>query len=479
MSSDLNINRPTSRVTRVPGGSSTHMSGILGSSQDPFDAPWKKDSSAPAKGKEANKHLRIGLFGGGVVGGGTYELIKKCAKNGRFSSVGASMEIVKICVRDLKKPRDFVVDPAVTAFTTNYDDILEDASINVVVELMGGTTNAKDVVFKAISKGKDIVTANKALIASYLPELLTLLDTNPTVRFTYEAAVCGGIPIIRTLHSDFLSDSVTKVMGIMNGTTNFMLCKMEDEGADYGEVLKEAQALGFAEADPTADVEGHDVQAKIAILAKLCFGVTVPFNAVPTTGISSITSVDFQYARTLKSTIKLLGTANQNADGTLAVFVSACMVPLSSPLASAKGPGNMVLLNSENNTASTFAGPGAGRFPTANSVMNDLIRLSQNQTSDPFPVADPGVVLNADYSSRFYVRIKCSEGLGIIRKVGEAAEQAGMSIHAVLQDPIADYDCFDFVVTTEMVELSKVKAFAASVTKMDFSKDTPLYMPML
>jgi homoserine dehydrogenase len=389
------------------------------------------------------------------------------------------MEIVKICVRDLKKARDFEVDPAVTTFTTNYDDILEDKSINCVIELMGGTTRAKDVVFKAIANGKDVVTANKALIANYLPELLALLDANPAVRFTYEAAVCGGIPIIRALHSDFLSDSITKVMGIMNGTTNFMLCKMEDEGADYGDVLIEAQALGYAEADPTADVEGHDVQAKIALLAKLCFGISVPFADVPTTGISSITSADFAYAKTLKSTIKLLGTANQNADGTLAVFVSACMVPLTSPLASAKGPGNMVLINSENNTQSTFAGPGAGRFPTANSVMSDLIRLSQNISCDPFPVADPGIVLDPDYSSRFYVRIKCSDGLGIIRKVGEAAELAGVSVHAILQNPIVDRTCFDFVVTTEMVELSKVHAFAESVAVMDFSLEKPLFMPML
>ena len=138
---------------------------------------------------------------------------------------------------------------------------------------MGGITHAKDVVFKAIEKGKHVVTANKALIANYLPELLALLKSNPSVNFSYEAAVCGGIPIIRSLQSDYLSDSITKVMGIMNGTTNFMLCKMEDEGADYSTVLKEAQDLGFAEADPTADVEGHDVQAKIAILVSsfICF----------------------------------------------------------------------------------------------------------------------------------------------------------------------------------------------------------------
>jgi hypothetical protein len=213
-----------------------------------------------------------------------------------------------------------------------------------------------------------------------LTELQAALKENPSVSFNFEAAVCGGIPIIHTLQSDFLADRVTKVMGIMNGTTNFMLCKMEDEGAEYGAALAEAQSLGYAEADPTADVEGHDVQAKIALLTKLTFGKSVPFETVPTTGISKLKKVDFEYARTLKSTIKLLGTAVRNEDGSLAVFVSPTIVPLTSPLSSAKGPGNMVLMNSENLNTSNFAGPGAGRFPTANSVLNDLIRLSQVST---------------------------------------------------------------------------------------------------
>lgn len=472
MSNDIHLTRPSSRVAQAPGGATSISLG--------FDtATPTSPAAAPKMQPSSKRHLRIGLFGGGVVGGGTFELIKKCVENGRFAQVGCSMEIVKICVRDLNKPRDFTVDPNTTTFTTNYDDILEDKSINCVIELMGGTTHAKDVVFKAIEKGKHIVTANKALIASFLPELKALLKANPTVEFTYEAAVCGGIPIIHSLHSDFLSDSITKVMGIMNGTTNFMLCKMEDEGADYGAVLKEAQDLGFAEADPAADVEGYDVQAKIAILAKLAFGKDVPVTQVPTKGITEITSVDFAYAKTLKSTIKLLGTANMNADGTLAVFVSPTMVPLSSPLASAKGPGNMVLLNSENNTMSTFAGPGAGRYPTANSVINDLVRLSQDKALPPFAVNDETIQINADYLSRFYVRIKCSDGLGIIRKVGEAAETAGVSIHAILQDPILDHDCFDFVVTTEPVEMSKVAAFSAAVSQMTFAKGSPLYMPMI
>lgn len=155
--------------------------------------------------------------------------------------------------------------------------------------------------------------------------------------------MCGGIPIINTLHNDFLGDRITKIMGIMNGTTNFMLCKMEDEGADYNAALAEAQRLGFAEADPTADVEGHDVQAKIAILAKLSFGVTVPVDQIPTSGISALAAIDFSYAKAHNFTIKLLGTAGLNADGSLAVYVTPSFVSLV-PFSTAKGPGNLVSL---------------------------------------------------------------------------------------------------------------------------------------
>ena len=176
--------------------------------------------------------------------------------------------------------------------------------------------------------------------------------------------------------------------------------------------------LGFAEADPTADVEGHDVQAKISLLAKLCFGVTVPWKNVPTVGISKLSSVDFEYASILKSTIKLVGTATTNPDHSLAVFVSPVMVPLTSPLASAKGPGNMVMISSANLSNSTFAGPGAGRYPTANSILNDIIRIGLNKTIEPFPLSID-LVINNDYVSHFYVRIKCSDGLGIIKSVGE------------------------------------------------------------
>ena len=188
--------------------------------------------------------------------------------------------------------------------------------------------------------------------------------------------------------------------------------------------------------------------------------------------------VDFEYAKTLRSTIKLVGTAVANADGSLAVFVAPNMLPLASPLASAKGPGNMCVVSSENMGVTTLAGPGAGRFPTANSILNDLVRLAQGKTCPPFPLTS-STPLNNDYVARFYVRVKCSDGLGIIRAVGEAAEASGVSIYAILQNPITSRENMDFVVTTEDVRLSQVQAFAARIANMPFALGDPLFMPIL
>jgi homoserine dehydrogenase len=234
--------------------------------------------------------MKIGLCGAGVVGGGVYDILRKCIQLGRFSSIRVSLEISKICVRSHSKSRDFNPEPN-CRIVTNYLEIIEDPEIDIVVELIGGTGDAKDIVLGALRAGKHVVTANKALIAHYLPEIQQVLQENPSASFQFEAAVCGGVPIIHSLQTDFLADSIHKVMGIMNGTTNFMLCKMEAEHAKFSEVLQLAQQLGYAEADPKADVDGLDVQAKLCLLTKLAFGVTVPFNEIPTTGISNITPV--------------------------------------------------------------------------------------------------------------------------------------------------------------------------------------------
>jgi len=214
---------------------------------------------------------------------------------------GTTLEICKICVRDASKKRDFEI-PAGCEITDKYDDILKDDSIDMVVEVMGGTTDAKDVVYASLTAGKDVVTANKALIAAYLPEIEKILqdvnkDRDDNVEFRYEAAVCGGIPVIRSLQSDFVGDEITMLSGIINGCTNFMLTAMDQNGKSYDEALAQASELGYAEADPTLDVGGFDARSKLRILMRLGFGVEVEESEISCRGITELTKLDFEYAK--------------------------------------------------------------------------------------------------------------------------------------------------------------------------------------
>lgn len=245
----------------------------------------------------ASKVIKLGLVGGGTVGGGIVEILSR--KHEFVSSaLGVDVQVSKIVVGNPDKPRDFEV-PSGCEITTDVKSVLEDPEIDVVVEVMGGVTLAKDVVVGAIKAGKHIVTANKALIAQDLPELESLLASvnagrEAPVQFGYEAAVCGGIPIIHSLQTDFLGDDVVQLSGIINGCTNFMLSNMASGGGSYADVLSEASALGYAEADPTLDVGGFDARSKLRIMIKLAFGLNVEEDEIPCRGITEITSSDFE-----------------------------------------------------------------------------------------------------------------------------------------------------------------------------------------
>ena len=262
-----------------------------------------------------------------------------------------------------------------------------------------------------------------------------------------------------------------------------MLGKME-AGIDYDEVLKEAQALGYAEADPTADVEGHDVRAKIAIMAKLAFGTTIPITSIPCTGITNISSVDFEYAKSLGCTIKLIGTAERLSDfsehdGAISVSVAPKVVPLSHCLASARGAGNAVMIKSANLGITSYMGPGAGRFPTANSVVADICRVASGlSTIHPFPLQS-NIEVETEYTSAFYIRVSFQDELGIIRRIGELAEECGVSICSVLQNPITDRMMADFVITTEECKVSQVESLCQQIGKEAFAHRQPIFMPML
>ncbi|CAI5720837.1 unnamed protein product [Peronospora destructor] len=432
--------------------------------------------------------LNIGLFGCGTVGGGVFDLLHSPTRRQTLQRMGVNALVSKICVQNMSKDRQLSHFSALeTKFTSKYSDILDDQNINCIIELMGGMEDAKHVVFGAIKAGKHVITANKALVANFMPEIVQLLHDHPDVRFGYEAAVAGGIPIIHTLQDAYNSDTITEIAGIMNGTTNYMLSKMETEGVAYDVVLKEAQNLGYAEANPSADVDGYDVQSKISILAKLGFGGVVKPADIPTVGISRISSADFEYAKMINSTIKLLGVAKllKPADEKtktpqqVAVYVSPVVVNRNNVIASIGGATNLVNVRSNNLDSSAYVGPGAGRFPTANSVINDIIQLARGDAPlDPFKESLP-LTLQADYEAHFYVRITISDGLGVIRHVGQIAEESGVSIYSILQAPIVDRAKVQFVVTTETSMLSKVRLMCKKIAKLPFVQEEPLFLPIM
>jgi len=416
------------------------------------------------------------------VGGGIVSILEQ--KRAHFEKMtGRTLQIKTICVRNADKPRDFHL-PEGCKITTNFDDILKDDELEIVVEVMGGTTQAKDVVYEALQSGKDVVTANKALIAAFMPDISSLLDKvnssrDHKVEFRYEAAVCGGIPIIRSLQSDFVGDEIQTVSGIINGCTNFMLTAMDRDGKSYDEALAEAAKLGYAEEDPTLDVGGFDARSKLKILMRLAYGVEVAENDISCKGITDLSKLDFEYAKMMGGSIKLIGLAKRVGADKVAAFVSPCYVTSDDSLYAVNGARNAVEITSKNLVSTTLIGEGAGRFPTANSCVNDIVALAKgDQTPLPFnPPSELKFVNN--FESDFYIRLKYRDALGITRQCGEICEKYGVSIHSILQNPITKRDDAAFVLITENVALSKVKQVCAEIEALDWCKGPIFYMPVL
>lgn len=417
---------------------------------------------------------RIGIFGGGTVGGGIVEILKN--RKDVLDQLGCDIEVAKICVRDASKPRDFDVPCEITE---NYDDILKDDTIDMVVEVMGGTTDAKKIVYDSLKANKDVVTANKALIAAFLPEIEKRVAESDA-EFRFEAAVCGGIPVIRSLQSDFVGDDISRVSGIINGCTNFMLTAMDQDGKTYDEALKEASELGYAEADPTLDVGGFDARSKLNILMRMAFGIEVDEGDIACRGITELTKLDFEYAKRMGGTIKLVGVATSTSDPLkVAAFVSPCYVSSEDSLASVNGATNAIEVQSANLQSTTYIGQGAGRFPTANSCVNDIVSLAKGDKSKmPFNPPSSKQFVN-NYESIFYIRLRYRDKLGITRQCGEICEKHGVSIHSILQNPVARKEDDAFVLITEKVSLASVKKVCTDIEELEWCRGQPFYMPVL
>ena len=324
--------------------------------------------------------IKLGLVGTGTVGGGCIDILQKHKEDFK-RHYGIDVELARVCSRD---PEQAEAHGVSDLFTLDYHDIVNDPDIDIVIELIGGTTVARDVVVSALEAGKSVVTANKALMATHGEEVMHLAE-KMNRELAFEASVGGGIPIIDPLKHSLISNEITSVMGIVNGTTNYMLTRMVDDNLSYDQALKEAQERGFAEADPTADVDGFDAAAKIAILASIAFNSRVTLDDVHTEGIRNITTLDLDTADDMGYVIKLLAIAHRTPDG-IDVRVHPTMLPKAHQLATVNGVFNAIYVTGDAVGETMFFGEGAGAGPAASAVMGDVLEVARHLTLGVSPI---------------------------------------------------------------------------------------------
>lgn len=381
------------------------------------------------------KTVKIALLGFGTVSQGTFNLLQDNVDLITNRS-GVTIEISKIFVRSPDKYTNITL-PSTAQYVTNIDDVLNDESIAIVVELMGGTTFAKDCVEAALKHGKSVVTANKDLLAEAGPYLFDLAYKNH-VDLRFEASVLGGIPIIRTLYDSLAGNRITELVGIMNGTTNFILSKMTDEGLSYGDVLKEAQDLGYAEADPTADVEGLDAARKLAILASISFNRRIFFEDVTVEGITKIDTEDISFGKEFGYNIKLIGIAKESSKG-LSLNVYPAFVPLTHPLASVRGSYNAIYIKGNGIDDAMFYGRGAGSLPTGSSVVSDIMEVAKNVAFEstgrfkPFYFDQKNIYSPGKIQSSYYMRLAVDNKTGVLAKIATKLAEQKISVLSIVQ----------------------------------------------
>ena len=377
-------------------------------------------------------NLTIGLLGCGTVGGALVDLLD--ARRATITArTGVELRIGAIAVRDTAKHQDRLADPSL--LTTDTAAVVADPEVDIVVELIGGTDPALMLVRTALENGKPVITGNKELLAAHGPEMYAVA-AEQGVDLLFEAAVAGGIPLIRPLRESLVGEDISRVMGIINGTTNYILTKMSQEGADYADALADAQALGYAEADPTADVEGYDAGAKAAIIASIVFGVDVRSSDVQHEGISSITAADIDTAKRLGYVIKALAVI-ERADGEVAVRVHPAMVPTGHPLANVNDSFNAVFVEGATVGDLMFYGRGAGGGPTASAVLGDLVDAAVNVANGAaarLSITEKARLRSVDeLSSQYYLTMVVSDEPGVLAQVATVFGTHGVSIQVMEQ----------------------------------------------
>ena len=418
--------------------------------------------------EETNMTVKIALLGFGTVASGVPFLLKE---NGEKinQSAHSEIEVAKVLVKDEDEKNRLLAAGNDFNFVTNVDDILSDQDITIVVELMGRIEPAKTFITRALEAGKHVVTANKDLLAVHGAELLKIAQANKVALY-YEAAVAGGIPILRTLANSLASDKITRVLGVVNGTSNFMMTKMVEEGWSYDDALAEAQRLGFAESDPTNDVDGIDAAYKMVILSQFAFGMKVAFDDVAHKGIRNITPEDVAVAQELGYVVKLVGSIEETPSG-IAAEVTPTFLPKAHPLASVNGVMNAVFVESIGIGESMYYGPGAGQKPTATSVVADIVRIVRrlndgtigkdfNEYSRDLVLANP-----EDVKANYYFSILAPDSKGQVLKLAEIFNVQDISFKQILQDG-KEGDKARVVIITHKINKAQLENVSAELKKV-------------
>ncbi len=418
--------------------------------------------------------VKVGVLGLGTVGSGTVNVLMRNAQE-IARRAGRGIIVTHASARDLDKARP--CDLSNVALTTQSIDIINNPDIQIIVELMGGTGLAKDLVLQAIASGKHVVTANKALIALHGNEIFEAAQRQGVI-VAFEAAVAGGIPIIKAIREGLSGNQIRWLAGIINGTSNFILTEMWEKGRDFADVLAEAQQLGYAEADPTFDIEGIDAAHKLTILASIAFGIPLQFNKVAIEGITHVTATDVNYAEELGYRIKLLGIAKRQANG-VEMRVHPTLIPEKRLLANVNGVMNAILVNGDAVGSTLHYGAGAGAEPTASSVVADLVDIVRTLTSDPEnrvphlafqpdAIANIPVLALEEIETPYYLRMTALDRVGVLAQITSIFSQFGISIEALIQkEPPENVEKVTIVVLTHQVSEKSVNQAIAQIEQLE------------
>ncbi len=417
--------------------------------------------------------MKVGLLGLGVVGAGTWRVLNRNAQE-IARRAGRGIDVTRIAVRDVAKAR-MIVGPDIS-ITDQPTDVVCDPSIDIVVELMGGVTLAHDMVLKAIENGKHVVTANKALLALHGTEIFEAASRKG-VMVSFEAAVAGGIPIIKAMREGLTANRIEWVVGIINGTTNYILSEMRTRHLSFAKALEQAQALGYAEADPTGDVEGIDAAHKLTLLASMAFGIPVQFTGAHIEGITAIEDEDMVQAERLGYRIKLLGITRRRDTG-IELRVHPALVPLESLLASVEGPMNAVVVNGDAVGQTLYYGQGAGAEPTASAVVADLVDVTRLHTADPehrvphlafktSALIDTVILPIDQIVTPYYLRLNVDDQPGVLADISRELANFRISIESMIQKP-ADLGGAKLIFLTHRALEADVNQAIVAIEKMPF-----------